>query len=125
MVAQGIGAQRFDFGLRPGSAELVHVNEARVLADVDVVRPEHLDLGTALPVLQRPSAADDLRLPPIPIKARTAADLKAGVRGVRGKAEQPIAADPRRAERIFRLAAFLSAYEEIQADIDARRQSLD
>lgn len=109
-----------------GSSDLVHVDEALALASVDVVRPEHLDVSSPLAGrLSRPPAADDLRLPRMPMRPKSAALLKAGVRSVREKSAEPVAVDPQTAEKIFRLSAFLRAYEALQQDIEDKRQPLD
>lgn len=104
----------------------MHVEEALALASVDVVRPEDLDVASPLAGrLARPSAADDLRLARMPLKPKSAAQLKASVRVVREKSAQPVSVDQETAEKIFRLSAFLQAYERIQQDIEDRRQPLD
>jgi hypothetical protein len=119
-----------EIGLSPRlwnhSAEVVDVREALALANVDVVRPEHLDVDSALAGrVNRPAAADDLRLPRSPMKAKSVAHLKAAVRSVREKSAQPLATDATNAEKIFRLSAFLQAYESLQQEIDSARQPLD
>jgi hypothetical protein len=108
------------------AADVVDMQEALALSTVDVVRPEDLDVSSPLAGrLQRAPAADDLRLPKSPMKSQGAAQLKASVRSVREKSAQPLAVEPERAEKIFRLSAFLRALEAIQEDIDAARQPLD
>ena len=105
---------------------LVDVREALALSHTDVLRPEHLEIASPLAGrLHRPAAADDLRLPRSPLKPKTLAHLKSAVRCVRERSAQPLSVDAAIAEKIFRLAAFLQAYESIQQEIDAARQPLD
>ena len=123
MNARAIGLSQQQWG---SAAEAVDVREALALATVDVVRPEHLDVSSPLSGrVNRPAAADDLRLPATPMKMKNVAQLKAAVRSVREKAGQPLAADPVKAEKIFRLSAFLTAYESLQEEIDSARQPID
>ncbi len=122
--------QRLEAGLSRAltgqQPEAYEIREALALADVDIVRPEDLEISSPLAGrMSRPAAADDLRLPRAPLKPKTVGQLKASVRNIRAKAAQPVSVDAEKAERIFRLAAFLDAYEAIQADIDAARQPLD
>ena len=124
MVVRDIGlSKQLSWG---NAAEAVDVREAMALANVDVVRPEHLDVSSPLVGrVHRPAAADDLRLPRSPMKPKTVAHLKSAVRSVREKSAQPLATDPASAEKVFRLSAFLKAYESIQQEIDSLRTPLD
>ena len=123
MNARAIGLSQQQWG---SAAEAVDVREALALAAVDVVRPEHLDVSSPLSArVSRAAAADDLRLPASPMKTKSVAQLKAAVRSVREKAAQPLAVDAEKAEKIFRLSAFLTAYESLQEEIDSARQPID
>jgi hypothetical protein len=105
---------------------VVDVREALALASVDVVRPEHLDVRSPLVGrMDRPPAAYDLRLPRSPMKTKSVAQIKAALRHVREKSAEPLQTDAGSAEKIFRLTAFLAAYETLQEEIDSARQPLD
>ncbi len=105
-----------------GSANLA-VQEALVLNELDVVRPEDLNLDSPLAaMLQNKTGADDQRLPAFPHGPATPALTSRALLHVSAKALSPVVAEPAQAHKIGALGTFLKAYVEMVHRIDGQKK---